>query len=302
MQTVLIFHPPRSLGVLFHIILILLLAGAGLLGLLQASLAESGLVFLLFVLPSLLAFGLVPYLFYRVYSLWIAFYGIERDGIRLRWGLRYEEIPMDQILWVRQASELAEHLPLPGLRWPGSIAGIHRYEDGTILEFMASLPDALVVIATPAHMYAISPPDPREFLQSYRRLAELGSLSPLPARSVFPALLLSRSWADLPARFLILSSLLLSLALLAWVSLAVPQHPEIALRLTSSGSAVEYQPSIQLMLLPVLNTFFVLADVLLGLFFYRRSDFKPLAYLMWGTASLTPLLFMGAVFFLLRAS
>jgi hypothetical protein len=227
---------------------------------------------------------------------------MERDGIRLRWGLRYEEIPMDRILWMRPASELEEPLPLPGLRWPGSIVGIHRYEDGTVLEFMASQTDSLVVIATPAHLYVVSPHEPRRFLQTYRRLAELGSLKPLPARSSFPAILLSRSWADLPARFLILSGLLLSLALLVWVSLAVPRHPEIALRLTQTGSALEYQPSIQLMLLPVLNAFFVLADVLLGLFCYRRSDFKPLAYLIWGTASLTPLLFLGAVLFLLRAS
>jgi hypothetical protein len=173
---------------------------------------------------------------------------------------------------------------------------------GTVLEFMASQPDSLVVIAVRSHVFVISPRDEREFLQTYRRLAELGSLSPLQGRSVFPAILLSRSWEDLPARFTILSGLLLSLALLAWVSLTVPHYLHIALRLAPSGSAVEYQPSIQLMLLPVVNTFFVLADVLLGLFFYRRSDFRFLSYLIWGTAILTPMLFLAAVLFLLRAS
>ncbi len=109
-------------------------------------------------------------------------------------------------------------------------------------------------------------------------------------------------WADLPARILMLGGFVLSLILLIWVSLAIAQYPAIALRLAPSGSALDIQPSIRLMLLPVLNVFFYLADLLLGLFFYRRVDYRSLAYLLWGAGSLTPLLFIGAVFFLLRAS
>ena len=302
MHTAYVFLPPRRLGILFHIALIILLVGAGFLGILQASLAESGLAFLLFLLPSMLAAGLVIYLVYRVYALWVASYGLERDGMRLRWGLRYEEIPMDQVLWVRLASELENPLPLPGLRWPGNVVGVRYYPDGTSLEFMDSHLYSLFVIAAPSRVFVISPRNTGEFMQTYQRLAELGSLTPLTPRSVFPAFLLSRSWSDIPARALILINFLLSLILLMWVSLAVSQHSEIALRLSPSGSAMEYQPAIRLMLLPVINAFFVLVDLLLGLFFYRRPEYKPLAYLLWGAGSLTPLLFLGAVYLLLRAS
>src|SRR3989304_2197012 len=135
-HTARVFLPPRRLGILFHTAMVLMLSGAGLLGLGQASLAEAGPVFLFFLLPSILAVILVPYLLYRVYALWTASYILERDGIRLRWGLRAEDIPMDQVLWVEYAADLEEPLPLPWLRWPGNIAGVRRYPDGTLLEFM----------------------------------------------------------------------------------------------------------------------------------------------------------------------
>ncbi len=55
MYTARVFLPPRQLGILFHTIMILMLSGAGLLGLEQASLAEVGPVFLFFLLPAILA-------------------------------------------------------------------------------------------------------------------------------------------------------------------------------------------------------------------------------------------------------
>jgi hypothetical protein len=82
---------------------------------------------------------------------------------------------------------------------------------------------------------------------------------------------------------------------------------------------------VRLLLLPVVNALFVLANLLLGLFFFRRGEarsadnlpeeerpklttnpLKPgggkvLAYLLWGGGVLTPFLFLAAVYFILRA-
>jgi hypothetical protein len=301
-HTAAVFLPPRRLGFLFHIVLILLLSGAGFSGLWLATQAQAGAMFLVFLLPALLAVSLVPFLLYRLYALSGSVYILERDGIRLRWGLRYEEIPMDQVLWALPAHDLQDPLPLPFLRWPGNLVGMRRFPDGTLLEFLASQIDPLILIATPGHIYAISPRDEKAFLYTYQRLTELGSLSPIKPRSVHPAFLLAQSWSDLPARFLMLGGMLFSLALLIWVSLVIPGHPQIVLRIESGGAALEYQPGVQLMLLPVLNGLFFFCDFLLGLFYYRRSANKLLAYLMWSTGLLTPLLFMGAVAFILRAS
>jgi len=157
------------------------------------------------------------------------------------------------------------------------------------------------LITTPERAFAISPADSIEFLKTFQQLMEWGSLTSFPARSLFPDLLLFRSWSDRPARILLVVGLLLSLGLMAWVGFALPARAQVALRLTPEGSPVDFVPAVRLWLLPVLNTFFFLADTLLGLFFYRRGETQPLAYLLWGVSVVTSLGFLGAVYFILQA-
>jgi hypothetical protein len=178
---------------------------------------------------------------------------------------------------------------------------------GRQVEFLAAQTRPLVLVATPGRIYAISPDDPKGFLQRYQHFSELGSLAPLPARSVFPSFLLARVWATRPARYLILGGLALSLILLIWVSLAVPERPAVSLGFTPESLPTEPVPSVRLLLLPVLNIFFYLANLLAGLYFFRAegepeaSVKLPLAYLLWGSGVLTPLLFLLGVLFILRS-
>jgi hypothetical protein len=140
---------------------------------------------------------------------------------------------------------------------------------------------------------------------------------------------------------MLLGGLALSLLLLAWVSLIVPSRDQIVLGPFTHG---EPTPAVYLLLLPVLNSFIFLVDLILGLFFFRMEDnrssqqarsaralsqvdttplaelgpsspgspqpvlrmapsiinAKILAYLLWGSGVLSPLLFLVAVFFILR--
>jgi hypothetical protein len=147
-------------------------------------------------------------------------------------------------------------------------------------------------------------------LTAYQRLTELGSLSPLTARSVYPSFLLARLWRTPSARALLLGGLALNLLLLAWVILVAPGRGEVMLGFQRGGEAV---PGIRLLLLPVLSSFFFLIDFFVGLFLYRRSlypkassgasylppaPYSVLAYLLWGSGALTPLLFILAVAFI----
>ena len=66
--------------------------------------------------------------------------------------------------------------------------------------------------------------------------------------------------------------------------------------------ADEYVPAVQLMLLPVLNILFFVVNSSLGLFFYQRMEIRPLAYLLWSSSVVVSILFIGAVFFILRAA
>ena len=206
-------------------------------------------------------------------------------------------------MWVGDAQDLGYALPRPFSSLPGSVLGTRTLPDGKPVEFLASSQRRLVVIVTPDRAFAISPADPAGFLGSFRRLAEFGSLASLEARSVFPQVLISRSWADRWTRILLVAGLLLALALLVWVSLEVPKHAQIALHISASrASAEDLVPGIQLMLLPVLNMAFFAADLVLGLYFYRHPETQPLAYLVWGGSVLASVLFLLAVYYILGAA
>jgi hypothetical protein len=54
------------------------------------------------------------------------------------------------------------------------------------------------------------------------------------------------------------------------------------------------------MLLPILNTLYFGVNLSLGLFFYRREESHPLAYLLWSNTILVSALFIIAVHFILN--
>ncbi len=296
------FQPARKIGYLFHAAVILAFSALGMLGLWQASQAEIGPVFLATLLPALVAIVLVPLMGYSLFALRGARYILERDGIRLHWGLRGEDIPMDKVLWIRPASQLEAPLPLPWFRWPGKVTGMRHLPGEVILEYFTSQAGNPLLIATPGQVFAISPENPAEFLRVYQRFMELGCLTPIPARSFHPNFLLARFWSDRPARYLLLGGAALNLVLLAWVSLAIPGREQIPLRLAVGNIPLELAPSVRLLLLPVLNACFFIADLLLGLVFYRQDERRSLAYLLLGSGVVTPVLFLLATSFILAAS
>ena len=296
-----VFRPPRRLGVILHAAAVLALGAASGFSLFLASQLGVGFDFLLLLIPVIAALALAPALVYRLIALQRAEYVLRRDGILLHWGLRREEIPMDQVRWFGTPERLGGHLPRPLSAWPGSVLGKRALPDGRTLEYLASRAHPLVLIATEKHVFAVSPADPAAFLHTCQRMAEFGSLTPIQPRSDLPSFILSHAWADRPARVLLLLSSLLSAALVAWTVLLAPAYAEFPLRLAADGSALDVVPGVRLLLLPVINTFFYLVDLLLGLFFYRRQETQPLSYLMWGAGSATAAFFLLAVWFLLRA-
>jgi hypothetical protein len=293
------FPPARFGGVLFHLLAVSLLGGLGAFGLWRASLAGGGAELAISLsLPLITGFS-APWLVYRLYAMWRAVYTLERDGVRLRWGLRQEDIPADHIRWAGEERDLPRHLPRPALHWPGAVLGLRRLEDGREVEYLASRTTDLVLLATDQRVYALSPMDPGEFLRAYRSLTELGTVQPLAARSQYPTILLFNFWTDRLGRALVLSGLILAAVLWLAVAAAVPERVEVALRFTANGLPGEYSPAARLLLLPVLNSLIFLADLILGLFFYRREELRPLAYLTWGAGLLTGLLFLAAAAFIL---
>jgi hypothetical protein len=132
-------------------------------------------------------------------------------------------------------------------------------------------------------------------LRISQQFAELGSLSPFPARSVHPAFLLAQVWAVRSARYLLVAGLALTLVLFGVASVFIPSHSTVSLRLGSIGNPAGAVPSVQILLLPILNGFFYLADVLLGLFFFRRQSEQVIAYILWASSVFTSVLFLIAL-------
>lgn len=296
------FIPARRPGLIFHILILGILGGCSAYGLWQVSRSEVGPSVLLALAPTLLALGVFPWLSYCLYALHNATYTIERDGLRLHWGLRQEDIPIDQVQWVRPASDYGDRLPLPVLRWPGAVLGERRLADQRKIEYMADRSHDLVLVATRQHIFAISPSQPVDFISTYVRYAELGSISPLPAKSLYPAFLLARFWQDRSARALVLGGLFVTLMLWVRVILAIPGLAEIPWHLTAPNQAKELAPSLRLLLLPTLNLGAFVFDLVIGFFFYRRDEYKVLSYLFWLAGLVTACLFGGGIFFILNFS
>jgi hypothetical protein len=284
------FHPPRRAGLLLQGGLILVLGMAGGYFFFLAAQDPSGIGFLFNMLVALVIFAPLPLLGYRLYALLTASYILRREGLRIRWGLRREDIPLHQIEWMRPAVELGFRLPLPWLRWPGALLGSRRVPELGAVEFMAADLAHMILVATPERIYAISPSDTKTFMAQFRKVNELGSLTPLEAQSVYPTVLFGNVWEDRLARGLIIGSFGVGLALLAVVSLAVPGLETIAWVGTP-----EPAPAERLLLLPILDGIFWLVNLVLGVFLHRRGgDFRFAAYLVWGASALTGLMFLIA--------
>ncbi len=289
------FYPARRTGILIQGALVLGFLAAGGYFFLTAVQDQAGLDFLLHMVIALVLLAPLPVLVYRFYALVTASYTLRRDGLRIRWGLRREDIPLNDIEWIRPAAELGFSLPLPWLRWPGAVIGSRKVPELGAVEFMSSDLSHMLLVATPARVFAISPQDTGAFMALFRQINELGSLAPLSAQSVYPTLLIGRVWEDRIARLLVLISFGIGVVLLAVNAIAAP-----GLDVIPWIGAGAMAPAERLLLLPILDGLIWLGNLVVGAFLYPRGgDMRLAAYLLWGTSAVTGLLLLvGSLIFI----
>jgi hypothetical protein len=292
------FYPPaRQSGLIVHGLLILILMAVFGWGIWNLAQAAVGPAFIVYLLVTLAAFIPIPFLGYRAFALLKANYSLDRDNLSLRWGLRLEELPLSDIEWVRPVTDLSTPLALPWFRLPGSILGLRRHPDLGLIEFLASERGNLLLVATAKHIFAISPADPASFVHEFQRSIELGSLTPAPAKSVYPTFVVARAWDDPLARFLWAATLFLNIGLFVWVGLMIPGLSQVNIGFGPSGLPLGPFPAVQIMLLPILSVLLSVTGWLAGLYYYRYDDQRILAFILWSTSILSSLLFLLAVLF-----
>ena len=293
-----LFLPPRRRGLIVHSLIGVFLLGGSISSFWLAFQELVGSYFVLLLLLALIFTAPIPLVIYRGYALTQARYTVERDGLRLRWGLRAEDIPLPDVEWIRPVEELGFRLPLPHFYLPGAILGVRNIQDLGPVEFMSSELATMLLIATPKKIYAISPENLKGFVRTFQRTTELGSLAPLPSHSTQPAAYLLQIWSDRAARYMILFGLFLTLALFVVDSLLIPTRSSISLGFDVNNQPLPPGPPEQLLLLPVLASFAFLIDIVAGIYFYRRLEQRPVSYVLLASSSLTPILLMIATLFL----
>jgi hypothetical protein len=292
------FPPPRRRGRTLHSLIILLLTAFVVVLSILTSRQPIGLLFTVFVSLAVLAFIPIPLVAYRLYALIRSNYSLNRDQLTLTWGLRVEQIPLSDIEWVRPFTTMSQSIPKPFFRLPGSVLGLRRQADLGPVEFMASDEKALLLVATPRKIFAISPENPVNFLQDIQRAIEMGSLTPAMPSSVYPSFVVAQAWDSLAARYLWLAGFFANIGLLAWVSLMAPTLGRISLGFLPSGAARSPSAGISLILLPIVSFFLYLVGWLIGLMVYRQEEKRPLAFILWTSNVVTTLLFLAAVLFI----
>lgn len=295
MKEILEFRPAWRRGLTLHVVLAVLAAAlGGFLIWLAFQQLVGGLV-ILCLFGALIFLALLPLLVYRAYALYHATYTIEREGLRIQWGLRREDIPLTEVEWVRPMTDLVTPLHAPAFSMPGAYLGSSQHPDLGKVEFVASSYATMVVVETANQVLALSPEDPEEFLYSFHRTLEMGSITPIEAYSSQPAEFIQSVFAYPLARFSLIGSLLLTLLLALITSLLIPLHPQVSMGITPQGEPLAAVAANRLLILPVLASFSFVLDVVLGLYFFRTPAQRRVAYFLWLAGMVTPFLLLIAL-------
>jgi hypothetical protein len=205
---------------------------------------------------------------------------------------------LTEIEWLRRANESGYSIQAPVLAWSGAVLGEKHSESLGKIEFIASNLNKIILIATPAKVYAISPQNPRAFELAFQRTFEMGSLFPIASQSTRPAAFVQQVLKDKYAKYLV--PLNIGLTLLLWLvsGFIIANHQQLPLGFSPQGQPLELVTSQQLLLIPILGLFILVINIILGLFFFRRIEYFQISYLLWSGGVITPILLIVSMIIL----
>ena len=295
-------RPPRILGLAIGIVLILLLMGVIGWSVFQMGRGDLSIWLTVWVLLPLISLPILILLVYRLYGLLTARYIIDRDGLRLRWGLAYDDIPIHRLVRVDRGAAfgLKQNPPL-GFWWPGLVIGRRRVENlGEVEYFSSRGPDDMVVVQTEDRFLAISPQDVDGFLQAVTDSLRMGALQAHEEMMTRPTFALARLGSDRAAVLLVILGGMLPLVLFGYLLLMVGGiSGQVAFGFDTRGVVDTLVPPGRLLLLPMIGGASWFLNLFFGLWMYRTTINRPLAFTLWAGSILIGGLLWGATFQLL---
>jgi hypothetical protein len=295
-------RPPRALGFAIGILLVLFFVVTIVVSVVQMSTGELSIWLALWVMLPLISLPLLLLILYRLYGLFTARYSVDRNGLRIRWGLAYDDIPIHQLVRVEPAGAIGlKQPPPPGFWWPGLVIGKRHVEGlGEVEYFAARGPSGLLVVQSGDRFLAISPPDADAFVKAVTDSLRMGALQTNEEVIARPNFALTRLGADRFALLLVILGGLLPIAMFVYLLLIVGGIPgQVAFGFDTTGAIDTYAPPGRLLLLPMISGASWFVNLFFGLWMYRTNANRPLAYALWAGAILMGGLLWGAVLQLL---
>ncbi len=286
------FKPISKIGLIVHGVAIILLLGVVSILIIPLFNHSFSFLFIAYLLSAFLVFIPIPLLAYRAYALFNAEYILERDGIRLKWGLRLEDIPMNEIEWVQQAKTYPHKIRYPFFQIPGALLGQVKQPEGKLIEFIASEKKDLVLIGLKHKIYAVSPLELEKFLTVFAEQLEYGSLAEIIPQSIYPSLIVTQIFKLPKMIWLISASFILNLILLLSAGLASTRFDQVYMSYNVLGMLEDPIPATQLMIFPILSLFFFFGGIVLSIVIYRDQSKAKLLYLLQLSNIFTCLLFL----------
>ena len=296
------FKPIAQKGLILHGISIISLLGLVSVLIIPLFNQVFGFMFIAYLLSAILIAIPIPFLVYRSYALFHADYILERDGIRLKWGMRLEDIPMSQIQWIQKASEYKSPIRYPFFSIPGAFIGTVKQKNNLPIEFIASEKKNLVLIGLDHKIYAVSPIEVENFMLVFSEQLEYGSLDEIIPQSIHPSLMITQIFRLPRMSWIILAGFILNLLLLFLSGLASTQYTTVHIGYNVLGMLSEPIPATQLMILPILSLLFFFGSILISGIAYREKSRGKLVYLLQTSNIITCILFLITLVNILQIS
>jgi len=287
-----IFFPDRFLGLIVLVSLFLLFLGISIFGFTFFPRQEPGPVFFLSFILTILFLVPVAFILYRCYGLLSSSYTLTRDRLQIKWGLRQEIIPLSEINWVHTPQEMPEEIPWPFLPIPGAYLGKVHTASGETIEFMASDIKKMIFVGTSKGVYGISPADPKEFLDGFQRVLQMGSVFEPTHQTIRPADWIAASWENYIARRSFVFSAVFLVLMFLWVGFRFSGLENSRISSTNETAF----PIRNILILPFLAGVFWVIDMGIGVRLYKSDKLKRIAELIWSSGGIITFLFFIAGF------